>query len=186
MKTLFLLVIIIVANLTYCEAAEIPYYNTLQTDTCPRPTDSKMRELCGTIILNEKLNSEDEDYYSYTWEKELWLMSCADPMVDSPDSAKAKIQRMWNKYKTCFVCESNQNILKYATNKSKTEFINLLAWEYKLDINFIDPDDNRNVYDYFNEYYKQSIKLNGLEHIRTKVLKGYVETIVSLGGKSSK
>ena len=153
---------------------------------CPPPLKTKIKSLCGSVILNEEVRDDELDYYSYGWEKRLWQLACADPKTDTPEEAKVKIKKMWDLYKTQFQCEQQENFLKFTYVKSYTGVVSHLVTEYGLDINFIDPFDNLNLYDFITLEYENSLIDNGSDHIKTQVYKGYLIQIINLGGTSAK
>lgn len=93
---------------------------------------------------------------------------------------------MWELHKTLFVCYSRENVLKFALNVSKAGVLDTWVSTYDLDINFIDPTDNLNLYDYHLKMFNASITVNGVTHNNTKVLKEYVELIAGLGVSQKK
>lgn len=151
-------------------------------EECPEPPQAKINELCGSILISEKVEGDDQNYYVYAFEKRLLELACADLRTDSEEEAKDKLNQMWNKYHDQFTCASHINIMKYALDKSYTSFVDALVSTYGLDINFIDPSDNKNLYDYIKDRYLHSYSQNGPEHPRTYILKQNLDMIVVLGG----
>jgi hypothetical protein len=118
-------------------------------------------------------------------------LACAKIVVDNEETVKTKIQVWWNKYKSQCKCDSNTfnvpngNILKFAISESQLDFIETLVLNYDLDINFIDPADNRNLLDYLNEELLK-MQTNGSSKSTIEIYGKYKENQISLGAKPSK
>ncbi|MGS0747107.1 hypothetical protein [Halpernia sp. GG3] len=85
------------------------------------------------------------EFYEYQLQ-EAWQMSCASPTKDTEDIAKEKINKMWNKYKKQFKCDSmtwnvpNGNILKLQYCPKHCPMLLkhfCMLTSYGLDINFV-------------------------------------------------
>jgi len=84
-------------------------------------------------------------------------MSCGDLKNDSRETLIRKVNCMWDKYKTKFVCDAlgfgvpNGNILKYTVNFNFPDFIYLMGEYYNIDFMFVDPADNKTIIQYLDE-----------------------------------
>ncbi len=153
---------------------------------------SETRAMCDCIAIQEKPAEQDKEDFEYGFEKRLMNMAGANIPKDSREAATDKISKWWNKYKTLFRCYSisfnieNGSILKYSVIWGFKPFLENIVGLYNMDINFIDPADNRSLFDYVNDEIKDAIKELGERHPRVKVLKDYKTFIEELGGKPSK
>lgn len=120
-------------------------------DLCPRPTEGDIKFLCSNIGSRSKDEAEDSRFF-YLYEKTLWQMSGARADVDTEDMAKRKVRLMWDLHHDALACDApglrNGNLLKYGVYNYFIHFIKELAIDYQLNLNFIDPSDNRTVLDY--------------------------------------
>lgn len=104
---------------------------------------------------------------------------------------KAKLKIFWNKHKTLFKCDSvsfglsNGNLLKFSLSQNMPEVIKTIAAVFELDINFIDPVDGLNLYDFVDS---EIAKLKKLQNSASAVAvyENYKAGIIGLGGKSNK
>ncbi|MBC7381923.1 MAG: hypothetical protein H7296_02890 [Bacteroidia bacterium] len=134
---------------------------------------------------------EDKPYFEYGYERRLMDMACADYKNESQEATAIIVKKWWNNHKTKFRCQSsafnidNGNILKFAVVNGFKTFLETIVGTYNMDINFIDPADNRNVLDYVNDELKKSTCNLGEAHPKVKVLKGYKQFLIDLGGKPS-
>jgi hypothetical protein len=138
----------------------------LEADGCTkRPAVSDFKAICSDISARTKAPANESESYEFYYEKRIWELSCANPGTDDEKTANAKINKMWNKYKKDFKCDtldfalSNGNILKFSLSQKMPEVIETLAGTYGLDINFVDPKDNMNVLDYVNNEIKKLSQL---------------------------
>lgn len=158
--------------------------------TCPAPEVNDFLAICVDIGSKAKVPSNEQDYYEYTYEKRLFKISCANPITDSDIHAKEKIQKMWNIYKKNFKCNTvgfnlqNGNILKFSIAQNMPDVVETFASSYGLDINFVDPVDNKNVLDYVDsEIMRFSNISNGQDLV--KIYKEYRSTLIDMGAKPS-
>lgn len=147
--------------------------------------------LCNDLTTNSKVYGTTLDTVEYEYEQRLWELAGAKMGVDNVEIAIQKITVWWNKYKKKCICDSvvfnvpNGSILKFAITKNRIAFIETLAWEYGLDINFIDPADGRNLIDYLNDEILNMGK-TGASKSSIEVYTKYRDNILELGGKASK
>lgn len=157
---------------------------------CPDPGND-VRQLCDYLVLQTKARGTATDTVEYFYEQLLWEFACAKMGVDDLETAKKKIQVFWNRYKTKCTCNSvnfpvkDGSVLKYSINHKFLEFIDMLVTNYELDINFIDPADNKNLLDYFDEEVTK-LKKAMVSEDGVKVFEGQREYLVKLGAKRSK
>lgn len=153
--------------------------------------NSDYKAICGDIAARNRIQGPDAKYYEFHYEKRIWDLSCADPHVDTEEVSKQKIGIMWNKYKKDFKCDSlefnvqNGNLLKFSISQSMPEVIETLAITLGLDINFVDPADNKNVLDYVNFEITRLSKLQNSAAV-IKIYNEYRDEIIGLGAKPSK
>lgn len=122
---------------------------------CPPPTKFDFAKLCNEIY-NKKASS-DESELSFKYQEVLWKMSCAKDGVDDLETARKKIQCMWNKYRTKIGCNfpglsvPKGNIVKSSLEINFSFFLISAVKDYKLDMNFKDPVDNRTILDFIRD-----------------------------------
>ena len=133
---------------TYADPA-----NDTTLSNCPEPTVSDVKAFCDCISIQELAADYDKAYFEYGYEARLANMACADYKNESQEAVAAKISKWWNKYKTKFGCQSSAfnvdrgSVLKFAVVQGFKPFLETIVGTYGMDINFIDPADNRNVLD---------------------------------------
>lgn len=109
---------------------------------CPRPKDGKFLNIC-TLVENQDFN----------YKKELMAMACADLKNDSPETIKAKVNCMWEKYYAEFNCGGDGftphgNVLKYSVHQGFDYFIDNVVRLYGLNLNILDPADGKTLLDF--------------------------------------
>ena len=90
-----ILFLILVAQQSFCFAQS--------DDNCPAPTKEDYIGLCVSIY-EKQMAINPKTGVSYGYQESLWEMSCAKPGFDTIESAKPKIQKMWNKYRENMRC----------------------------------------------------------------------------------
>lgn len=143
----------------------IPLFATIMTVAqepkkecdCPPPTKEQYLGLCHSIF-EQQMMKDPKPGVSYGYQESLWEMSCAIPGVDSIESAKPKIQKMWNKYRENIRCygytnyiSNDKNVAKFSLDTGFTTFLTEAVKRYDLDMNFIDPADGKTVLDFIRE-----------------------------------
>ena len=124
-------------------------------EACPEPTRADFAILCNEVY--ERKPSSDESELAYKYQEEMWRMSCAKDGVDDLETARKKIQTMWNKNKKSFSCDypgsivSKGNITKFSLETNFPDFLITAAKDYKLDMNFKDPQDNKTILDFVKD-----------------------------------
>ncbi|MEY3500441.1 MAG: hypothetical protein RL308_2110 [Bacteroidota bacterium] len=122
---------------------------------CPETTRMDFLILCKDVY--ERKPSSEESELSFKYEQALWRMSCAKEGVDDMETARKKIQCMWNKNRKSFSCDypgsvvPKGNITKFSLETNFPEFLVTAAKRYKLDMNFKDPQDNRTILDFVKD-----------------------------------
>ena len=151
----------------------------------PKPTDIKA--FCDCIAIRETPTATDKEYFEYGFEKRLMDFAGANITKKSRESTTAKISKWWDKYKTLFRCNSSTfnvekgSILKFAIVQGFEPFLETIVGTYQMDINYIDPADNRNVLDYVNDELAKTIKTQGATHPKVNILKEYKQLLENLG-----
>ena len=156
------------------------------------PNKFEAKSLGDSLSAKEKPTGKNAE--NFDWAFETRILDMAGIVFEDvhTDSSMKILNNFWNKYKTRFTFRSsefnveNGNILKYAIVLNNTPFLETIVSTYQLDINFIDPKDNKNVIDYVNDELEVATKTQGSNHPRVKVLKEYRELLEDLGGKPSK
>ena len=185
-----LLSILIFFSVFFSNAQTITNKTILDID-CPPPKEIDYRLLCGDIATKTEVDEKERKYYQYFYEKRILELSCVNVEIDDEETIKRKVQLFWSSYKTKCNCDSvtfnvpNGNILKFSISKNTPDFIDTLVLNYDLDINFIDPVDNRNLLDYVIDEIEK-MKTNGTSKTSIKVYEKYRDSIISIGGKPSK
>lgn len=171
--------------------AIVALMNCSAKDTCLEPEVKDFQSWCADITMRTRAPKSEREYFEYHYEKRLWKMACVEIGIDNEETVKKKIQLFWNKYKTKCKCDSlgfgiqHGNFLKFAVAMNMLEVLDTFVMTYGLDINFIDPADNRNLLDYINAEIDRSKKLENSDS-KIALYQQYKESIISLGGKPSK
>ena len=119
---------------------------------CPEPTRMDFLILCKDVY--ERKPSSEESELAFKYQQALWRMSCAKEGVDDMETARKKIQCMWNKNRKFFSCDypgmmvPKGNITKFSLEASFPDFLITAAKDYKLDMNFKDPQDDETILDF--------------------------------------
>jgi hypothetical protein len=145
--------------ITICLLTAIVFTNQAQEKQkedcdCPEPKGGKFVNFC-TLVENQ-----DSRY-----KKQLMEMSCVDLQKDSPETIKAKVNCMFEKYYAEFGCDNSGflvpqgNILKYAVNQEFEYFVDGMVKEFGININIKDPADGKTLLDFVSDEinrYKKS------------------------------
>lgn len=122
---------------------------------CPKLTEWDFLILCKDVY--ERKPSSEESELAFKYQQALWRMSCAKEGVDNMETARKKIQCMWNKYRELFSCDypgvsvPKGNVTKFSLDTNFSAFLIDSVKEYKLDMNFKDPVDNRTILDFIKD-----------------------------------
>lgn len=129
---------------------------------CPDP--KPLKNMCMIVGQRMKDSSGRNDYLYIT---RMHDAACVDERNDTDAQQDAKLQKMWLAYRDTLVCNSVQfdvmrgNILKFAVSSKADPFLDQVI-DWKLDLNAIDPSDERTVLDYV-EYHRKRNEGNSLE-----------------------
>ncbi|ODS90112.1 MAG: hypothetical protein ABS44_01760 [Chryseobacterium sp. SCN 40-13] len=169
-KSLLLLLFLFSASFAFSQTAEP------ETSLCPNP--KKLRGLCTMVGSRMK----DREKVDHLYRTRFIEASCLDGSESEADQNK-KIRDTWMAMENEFVCDSNQfdvikgNILKYAVSTKFDDFIeDAIRW--KVNLNRIDPSDNRTVLDYIS-FNIERHKGNALEGM----FKHYYKLLREAGAK---
>jgi hypothetical protein len=119
---------------------------------CPKLTEWDLVTLCKDVY--ERKPAKDESELAFKYQEAMWRMSCAKDGVDNLETARKKIQCMWNKNRELFSCDypgmmvPKGNITKFSLEASFPDFLITAVKDYKLDMNFKDPQDDRTILDF--------------------------------------
>lgn len=109
-----------------------------------------LRGLCDHVISPDYYEGK---VFSYVYKLKKAAGVTAE---DSEELIAEKIRKMWAKYEDCMVCDTpafsvvGGNILKAATISSNRAFFDYVL-DWKVNLNRIDPADNRTVLDYIRD-----------------------------------
>lgn len=140
----------------------------------------KLDNLC--VDIAERVEEPIESPFAYRYERLVHEAACADPEKDSEDLINRKIQSMWVKLDP--KCNNANfdvprgSVLKYSILTRNYDFISLAAEIWKVNLNAIDPSDNRTLLDYIQ---KEAERNKGTK--AETILKGYYKTLRDLGAK---
>ena len=134
--------------ITFCLSFLLSFTLKAQTTStadcnCPTPKGGKFLYFC-TLVENKDVRYKDE----------ILQMSCADPLKDSKETIRRKVNCMWEKYYFLFGCDNTGflvpqgNILKYAVNQEFELFVDAMVEEWDVSINMKDPADGKTLLDF--------------------------------------
>ncbi len=143
---------------------------------CPKPKDGKFINIC-TLVENQ----------DFRYKLQMMEIACADPRKDSPETVRAKVQYVFEKYYAEFGCDGTGflvpygNILKYAVNQEFENFVYGMVEEFGININIKDPADGKTLLDFIldekNRYKRGTpefqYKAKELEDIYNKLRNDY-------------
>ena len=122
------------------------------------PTPEMFAAVCAVVYTQRDASSQDWDDVVYKFQENMWNMACADPAKMSLTEARPLLQKWWLANREKFKCDgypqslgNHKNIAKFATDIGFYSFLNSALKEYKLDMNFIDPEDKKTVLDFVIE-----------------------------------
>lgn len=126
---------------------------------CPEPGTDAYKGVCVALTQQDDARNPEMGL-SFSYQERLWKMSCAKPGIDSWEIATIKIQIMWNKYREKFRCHSptvslsGRNIAEFSLCIAFRLFLDEAVDKYQLDMNFIDPKDNKTILDHIQDEEK--------------------------------
>lgn len=144
---------------------------------CPNP--KKLRGLC--TMVNSRM-AETTNTNEYLYQTRFLEASCVEE-GDNEEARNAKIRETWQTLEDDLVCDSPQfdvpkgNILKFAASTKFEDFIKD-AIKWKVNLNRVDPADNRTVLDYI-QFHIERNKGNALEGM----FKHYYKLLRDAGAK---
>jgi hypothetical protein len=118
---------------------------------CPDP--SKLLGICRSLNDQRRVPIANTDRTQYEYEQKMKEAACVLPGEDQA-TVRRKVQTLWNNHQTNFGCTvagfdlSNGNILKYSVRSRAFDFLNLSVETWNLNLNIVDPVDNKTVLDY--------------------------------------
>jgi len=149
----------------------------------PNFSKATVRDFCDDITLPEDPTNE---IFEYMFEQRLFETAGGDIKLGLVESEKIKVRNFWDKNKLKLECtSSNGNALKLAIERSFFMLILHLADEYQLDLNFVDPSDNRNLLDYVNHEIKRIDPSDNKDNPATLKLRNYRHHLINKGAKPS-
>lgn len=108
---------------------------------------------------------EGENRFAFAFQHDLWELACAHPSYNSFEVAKVKIQIMWLKSRESFngisyvsSLASGLNVVKLDAEMSVQRLIYEATRKYHLDMNFIDPADNKTLMDFIRDQINREMK----------------------------
>jgi hypothetical protein len=151
------------------------------SEGCADP--SKLVGICNTV--SGQSDPPPGSPYNYMYEQQIEEAACVRP-GDSEEVVSAKVRRMWKQledpYLKCNVANFDVafgNVLKYSFSGRNFDFLNTVVEVWKVDLNSVDPTDNRTLLDYVKKeidlarntryeerltYYYKFLRKNGAKH----------------------
>jgi hypothetical protein len=155
--------------------------SSLQNDgACANP--EKLKGVCDH--LSEKTPANEDSQLEYVYEEKIYEASCVK-MTDSDEVVAKKIQYMWSKLEGEYLkCNSANfsvqkgSLVKYAINLRNYHFLTNSIENWKINLNYIDPSDNKTPLDFLRDEMK---RLKGTEE--SKFLEHYYSLMRKNGAK---
>ena len=126
---------------------------------CPNNVD--VNTLCSYV--DNQLPEGENSRNRFVYQTKIYAASCVLP-TDSADVKKTKVNAFWNKFGKNITCKSigfdvqNGSIVKYAVSRNFDSFIVDVTKNWKVDLNKIDPIDQRTVLDYVHDELEKAKK----------------------------
>lgn len=128
--------------------------------------------------------------FGYTYQEVMWLMSGAIPGVDTPETAKIKIQKMWMENRENCRCmgfmnsiATDLNVAKFALEAGLPGFVIEAVKRFQLDMNFIDPGDQLTILDWIEKRRATIAKLPPVDQPKIDEYKKIYDLLVKYGAK---
>lgn len=127
------------------------------------PDADYLKSICdnvGELVLEKEANGN-----KYRYQTLFKKAACVDAS-DSTANANKKMQEMWNQVGRNVVCSSlgfnvnNGNLIKYAISNKADVFIYEISKKWKVNLNRVDPTDNRTALDYAYDELKKEKDAN--------------------------
>ena len=116
------------------------------------PNNHRLNQLC--LVMKNKLEEKDQSSpHLHLYQTIIMNAACANPDIESSASVQRKIQTFWQYYSGELTCNDptftvpRGNILKYGVKVGFDDFMHDVV-EWKIDLNRIDPSDNKTVLDF--------------------------------------
>jgi hypothetical protein len=125
---------------------------------CPNSVNAS--DLCDAVS-GQVLETDSRQTTRYTFQTKILRASCVETS-DSPEIVQAKVQNFWNKYHDKLNCSQinftirNGHILKLAVERNSRDFINDAVRKWKVNLNHVDPADQKTVLDYIESELTKS------------------------------
>jgi hypothetical protein len=142
-----------------------------------------LRGICSDISTQTPYNEQPE-LISYMYEKRIYDAAGVDFAKDTPEQARKKIRKLWLQHQPSLRCQANNfnvrdgNILKYAIATRAYNLIDDAVKIWGIDVNIVDPSDNRTLLDYA-ESQRDQYKGTAME----TELQNYIDILVRHGAK---
>ncbi|MGV8946367.1 MAG: toxin-antitoxin system YwqK family antitoxin [Lutibacter sp.] len=157
---------------------------------CPKPTSEQFLGACHTIYVKQ-MALNPKAGVSYGYQESIWEMSCAVPGQDIIESAKPKIQLMWNTNRTFFRCygysnltSTEKNIAKFSLDTGFSAFVTEAVKRYELDMNFIDPGDHgKTILDFIKDQRELILNRPPVDQERADEYQRFYKLLKSNGAK---
>ncbi|MGV8946365.1 MAG: toxin-antitoxin system YwqK family antitoxin [Lutibacter sp.] len=156
---------------------------------CPKPTRDQNLRVCHAISEKQMANPPKPGV-SYGYQEWIWEMSCAVPGQDIIESAKPKIQLMWNTNRTLFRCynyphyiSSEKNITKFSLDTGFSAFVTEAVKRFELDMNFIDPADGKTILDFIKDQRELILNRPPVDQERADEYQRFYKLLKSNGAK---
>ena len=118
------------------------------------PNRAKLDQLCTAISLLKE-DSDPNSEYLYQYQRIISEASCANFESDSKESIKTKVNVLWEKHQSDFICKNIPgfdvnpgSVLKLAVRYQFKDFLVEAAQVWKVNLNKVDPADSRTLLDY--------------------------------------
>ncbi len=115
------------------------------TPSTPCPNSAKLRNICNLITTRDRDKTRGSNF-EYLYEKAIYEASCADYNADGDALIAKKISSMFESNRNRLLCHGvdfdvvEGNILKYAISSRAFGLINSAIEEWRVNLNWIDPD----------------------------------------------
>jgi len=126
--------------------------------TCPDL--SFTNTLCNMVSV--RYRDEDPDSPNeYLYQTYIQKAACADAKKENEEEVRKKIQKLWESSADKLICDESAfgvpkgNLLKFGVDRYNTDFIDDVTENWKVDLNRIDPADNKTVMDYVEDKLKR-------------------------------
>lgn len=115
------------------------------------PDKRALRGICTSVY--DKTRADEATGYRYEFERQMYEAACADNKED-PQVSRIKIQKLWRENQGLLRCNTTNfdvaegSVLKYAVSTRSYNIAYKAVTKWGLDLNIVDPSDNRTLLDY--------------------------------------